>query len=315
MDNKYLVTGGAGFIGSNMVRYLLNKGLLVRVIDDLSTGSKSNLKEGIDQIDFWEGDIRNPQVCLEATKDIDYVIHLAAMPSVIRSMQFPDLTHEINSTGTLNMLLAAQTNNVKRLVFASSSSVYGDSDVLPKKENFLPDPLSPYALSKLSGEYHCKIFAKYFNVETVSLRYFNVFGPWQNPDSEYAAVIPKFITSYLKEDSPCIFGDGEQTRDFTYIDNVLNANYFACHADNAISGEIINFALGDPISVNRLAREIAEILGSNIEPRYMPKRYGEVLNSYACVQKSKQLLNYDDQIDFKTGLAKTINWFKENYAN
>ena len=267
MSELYLVTGGAGFIGSNIAERLVKNGKKVRVIDNLSTGKVENMDSFINQAEFVHGDIRYLNTVMEAMKGVDYVLHQAALPSVPRSVETPIESNDNNTNGTLNVLYAAKDNNVKRIVYAASSSAYGESPTLPKVETMIPDPLSPYAVNKLIGEYYCSVFSKVYNLETVSLRYFNVFGPRQDPTSYYSAVIPKFIQALLEGKAPVIFGDGEQSRDFTYIDNVVNANLLACKAPKA-AGQMMNLACGDRMTLNELAKNLQDILQIDIDPVY-----------------------------------------------
>ncbi|MCP2519612.1 SDR family oxidoreductase [Candidatus Aminicenantes bacterium AC-708-M15] len=305
----YLVTGGAGFIGSNIVRFLIKKGERVRVLDNFLTGKKENLASISDKIELIEGDIRHFEICLKATEGVDYVLHQAALPSVPRSVEDPLTTSEININGTLNILLASLKNKIKRVVYASSSSIYGDSPILPKREEMMPSPLSPYAITKLTGEYFCKVFYQIYGLETVILRYFNVFGPYQDPASQYAAVIPKFIKAMLKGEKPVIYGDGEQSRDFTYVDNVVIANILSAIKKDA-SGKVFNIATQKRITINELVKEINSILKTNIEPEYAPPRPGDIKHSLADITAAKKILGYDPEIQFREGLEKTVNWFK-----
>jgi len=316
---KYLVTGGAGFIGSNLTEYLLKEGHFVRVLDNFSNGKPENLAfvseipGATERFELIRGDIRDYDVCLRACEGMDYVLHQAALGSVPRSINDPDTYQQVNSTGTLNMLRAAAEAKVKRLVYAASSSAYGDVDKekpTPKREDMAPAPLSPYAVTKLTGEYYCQIFPSLYGLETVVLRYFNVFGPRQDPHSQYAAVIPKFITALLKGESPTIFGDGEQSRDFTYVENVVRANIAACEADKAV-GEVINIACGSNISINALFKLIASLIGSDVEPIYAPPRPGDVRHSLADISKAKALLGLREVVDLREGLERTIAWYRE----
>ncbi len=309
---NYLVTGGAGFIGSNIVRFLVNRGLdKVRVIDDLSSGRMINLNTLMDKIEFIQGDIRNIKTLKKAVDGIDYILHLAAIPSVPRSVLLPDLTNDVNINGTLNLLIAARDAKVKRVVFTSSSSIYGDSPVMPKVETMIPNPISPYGIHKLTGEYYSKVFFQLYGLETISLRYFNVFGPNQDPASEYAAVIPKFIKMILNDQNPTIFGDGEQTRDFTYVINVVKANILAAESKlDGYFGEVVNIACNDSISLNSLVDMINEILGKNVKPTYLPVRAGDIKHSLAGIQKAKEILNFSPEIMMKEGLQLTVNWYK-----
>ncbi|SHF51777.1 UDP-glucose 4-epimerase [Caldanaerobius fijiensis DSM 17918] len=307
---KYLITGGAGFIGSNIAEELLKRGEYVRIIDNFSTGKRENIEEFIDDIDLIEGDLRNIDDVKEAVKDIDFVLHQAALPSVPRSVADPISSNANNIDGTLNLLVAAKEAGVKRVVIAASSSAYGDTEILPKSEDMMPNPLSPYAVTKYVEELYGRVFYKVYGLETVSLRYFNVFGPKQDPNSQYAAVIPKFITKILKGEFPVIFGDGEQTRDFTYVDNVVEANILAATSDKVGHGEVINIACGQRISLNQLVDKINEILGTNIRPIYDKPRVGDVKHSLASIEKAEKLLGYSVKVTFEEGLRKVIDWYK-----
>lgn len=311
MADIYLVTGGAGFIGSNIVHRLLEDGRTVRVLDNFSTGLEQNLDPVRPDIELIAGDIRDMTLVQKCMRKVEVVFHEAALPSVPRSVEDPFQSHDNNITGTLNVLIAARDNQVRRLIFASSSSVYGDTLVLPKHENMPPSLLSPYALNKLTGEYYCKLFSSVYNIETVSLRYFNVFGPKQNPESEYAAVIPKFITAFLHEKPPVIYGTGEQTRDFTYIDNVVEANLLAAHIPHS-SGEVLNVATGECISLNQLINSLQDITGKSIAPKYAEPRIGDVLHSLADISQAHSFLGYSPKIDFTSGLYKTLEWFSKS---
>ncbi len=304
----YLVTGGAGFIGSNIVWKLVELGHDVRVLDNFLTGNRENLSEILDKIALIESDIRDFEAVQQASRNVDYVLHIAALPSVPRSVANPLLSHEINITGTLNVLEAGRQQKVKRVVFSSSSSVYGNAPVLPKHEAMPLSPLSPYAAHKASGELYCRVYANIYRLETVCLRYFNVFGPRQDPKSQYAAVIPKFVTALQTGGQPTIFGDGEQSRDFTYVDNVVAANIAAATASDA-SGEVINIACGSRITVNELALRIGKTLGKKVAPQYDPPRVGDVKHSLADISKAQKLLNYSTLVDIDTGLQKTIDTF------
>lgn len=305
---RTLVTGGSGFIGSNLTRRLLELNHEVRVMGNLSTGRKQNLEEIMKDIEFIKADIRDMEAVKKSVKGMDYVFHEAALPSVPRSIEDPVTTNEVNVTGTLNVLRAAQKAGVKRLVYASSSSVYGDSPTLPKKETMTPNPISPYAVSKLVGEYYCTVFHKAYGLEAISLRYFNVYGPRQNPDSEYAAVIPKFITSALSNRPLEIHGNGEQTRDFSYVDDVVQANILSLTAKKA-PGEVINISYGDRISLNELVELLNKLLGKNLKPVYTDPRPGDVKHSLADISKARELLGYEPKHDVESGLRKTIEWF------
>jgi nucleoside-diphosphate-sugar epimerase len=305
-----LVTGGAGFIGSHLVEALLERGGRVRVLDNFLTGKRENLAPFAGRFELIEGDIRDLETCRRACGGMDYVLHQAALPSVPRSIDDPFTTNEINVRGTLNLLWAAAEAKVKRLVFASSSSVYGDEPGLPKREGAEGKPLSPYAASKLAGELYCRVFSAAYGLETVSLRYFNVFGPRQDPFSQYAAVIPLFITRILGGEPPAIYGDGEQSRDFTYVANVVEANLLACQAPGAAGG-IFNIACAERVTVNGLADRINAILGTVVKPRYAEPRPGDIRHSFADIAAAERALGYRPRIGFGQGLALTIEWFKE----
>jgi UDP-glucose 4-epimerase len=308
-NKSIIVTGGAGFIGSNLVR-ALEKYNAVRVIDNLSTGYLKNIKDLINntQVEFIKGTITNLNFLQKTFKDIDYVFHLAAIPSVPRSIINPIKSNNTNINGTLNVLIAARDNNVKKVIYSSSSSVYGDTPALPKKEDMKPRPLSPYAVGKLTGEYYCQVFTEVYNLSTICLRYFNVYGPWQDKLSEYAAVIPKFLTLISNNKSPIIFGDGEQTRDFTFVKDAINANVLG-----AVSKEtgVFNIAYGKRISINDLARSIMNITGKKIEPKYKAPRSGDIKHSLADISKAKQKLGYAPKIAIQDGLEETMKWFQE----
>lgn len=308
MKQLYLVTGGAGFIGSNIVRTLVKKGERVRVLDNLSTGKIENIKDLLEHIEFINGDIRYIHTVMDALENVDFVLHQAALPSVPRSVEFPIESNDNNINGTLNILHAAVKKKVTRVVYAGSSSAYGDSPTLPKVETMTPNPMSPYAANKLMGEYYCKVFWHVYGLETVTLRYFNVFGPRQDPTSYYSAVIPKFINCMINHTSPTIFGDGEQSRDFSFIDNVVDANLRACHSTNA-AGEVINIACGQRISVNSLMTDLVKIFGADNKPVYADTRRGDVKHSLADISKAKKLLNYTVKVPFKEGLKQTVDWF------
>jgi nucleoside-diphosphate-sugar epimerase len=305
----YLVTGGAGFIGSNITDELVRRRENVKVLDDLSSGKRENLEQVKDKIEFIEADIRYLEALMSAFKGCDYVIHQAALRSVPKSMKDPALYDEVNVMGTLNVLSAAVRNKVKRVVFASSSSVYGDSEKLPQSESQVPQPISPYAATKLAGEHYCRVFAKSFGLETVALRYFNVFGPRQSLESEYAVVIPKFITCILKGERPPIHGDGKQSRDFTYVDNVVDANLTAADREG-VSGEAFNVACGKGYDLLDLVRILNEIIGKKIEPEFGPSRAGDVKHTLSDITKMKTMLKLDPKVDFVLGLRKTVEYFK-----
>ena len=305
---RFLVTGGAGFIGCNIVIRLVEKGYFVRVLDNFATGQRSNLEPLKDSIELIEGDIRDFWTVVTATKGVDYILHQAALPSVPRSIDNPLTTTEVNINGTLNLLEAARYNNVRRIVYASSSSVYGDSPVMPKKEDMRPMPKSPYAITKLAGEEYCMNFHALYGLETVAIRYFNVFGPRHNPFSQYSAVIPKFINSLKNGQAPTIHGDGETSRDFTYIDNVVNANLLVCEKENA-AGNVINIACNKAFTLNELIDKLNKIIGTDITPYHGPEKKGDVKHSLADISKAQQLLGYEPEIDFEEGLKRTVEWF------
>lgn len=308
---RFAITGGAGFIGSNIVIELVKNKNEVVVIDNLLTGKLDNLTDIMDEIRFVEGDIQDLDLLKREFIDIDYVLHQAALPSVPRSVEDPIASNQNNVDGTLNVLVAARDAEVKRVVYAASSSAYGNSLSLPKKEDMKPDPLSPYAITKLVGEQYCKVFSELYGLETVSLRYFNVFGPHQDPNSQYAAVIPKFITAMLNNESPVIFGDGEQSRDFTYIQNNVNANLLACEVAGA-TGKMFNIASGKRITLNQVIATLNEIIGKNLEPIYTKPRPGDIMHSLADITLAREILGYKPRYGFEDGLKKTVEWF-DNY--
>jgi len=307
---RYLVTGGAGFIGSHISEELVKRDHEVRIIDNFLTGKKENIASLLDKIELIEGDIKDFETCRRALEGVDFVLHQAALPSVPRSIKDPLATNENNIRGTLNVLLASREAKVKKVVFASSSSVYGDDTHLPKIEGREGNPLSPYALSKQVGENYCRIFSRIYGLSTVFLRYFNIFGPRQDPFSQYAAVIPNFITKMLEGEKPIIFGDGEQSRDFTFVSNVVEANILASKAQD-VSGEAFNIACGERTTVNSLANTINEVLNKNIDPVHDEPRPGDVKNSYAEISKARKMLKYEPLVPFNEGLKKTINWYQE----
>ena len=311
--SRYLVTGGAGFIGSHIVDELVRRGESVRVLDNFTTGRRENLSAVIDKIDLIEGDIRDLEVCKKAAKCIDFVLHQAALRSVPKSMSDPIGYNEVNVSGMLNILVAARDNKVKRVVFASSSSVYGDTNKLPEKETDPTNPISVYAATKLTGEHYCKVFSAGFGLEAVALRYFNVFGPRQSLESEYAVVVPKFITCILNDQSPPIHGDGRQSRDFTYVKNVVDMNLLAATSNNN-SGEVFKVACGKAYTVLELAEKVNQLIGKNIKPIFMPRRQGDVLYTLADISKAKKSLGFNPGVDFEEGLKRTIEWFRKNPA-
>ncbi|MGO8989823.1 MAG: SDR family oxidoreductase [bacterium] len=307
-----LVTGGAGFIGSNLTEELLKRGHVVRVLDDFSTGKRENLIFDVKypSLKVIEGDIRDLLTCQKAVEGMEYVFHQGALPSVQRSVEDPETSNAVNVGGTLNILLAARGKGVKRVIYASSSSVYGDTPTLPKHEEMATNPLSPYALQKYVGEHYCRLFYQLYGLETISLRYFNIFGPKQDPNSLYSAVIPKFIDALVQERPPVIFGDGEQSRDFTYIENVVQANLLAMSAEH-LHGEAINIACGKRISLNHLFNVLKEILGSKIFPLYQESRKGDVKHSLADIRKGKEIVGYEPTVGVEIGLKKTAEFFSK----
>jgi len=308
---KFLVTGGAGFIGSNICKKLVSQRCFVRVVDNLLTGKKSNLADIIDKIEFIQADMGDEDVARSAMKDIDFCLHQGALPSVPRSVDNPAATHQHCLNATFTLLLAARDAGVKRFVYASSSSAYGDTPTLPKIETMQPQPLSPYAAAKLAGEYYAKVFYEVFGLETISLRYFNVFGPHQDPTSQYAAVIPAFVTAILKDERPTVFGDGLQSRDFTYVDNVVEANLLAAKAKKTC-GEVINIACGQAVTVNETIDTINGLVGKNIKPIYTDPRPGDVKHSLADITLAEKLIGFKPKVSFREGLQKAIGWYREN---
>lgn len=305
----YLVTGGAGFIGSHIVETLVREGNQVRVLDDLSSGKEANLSAFRSAVEFIRGDIRDAQLVREATQGVEIIFHEAALGSVPRSVADPVTTHEVNITGTLNVFLAARDAGVKRIVYASSSSVYGETPVLPKREEMTPQPLSPYALSKLVGEHYASVFKHIYDFEVVALRYFNIFGPRQDPESQYAAVIPRFITALLGGTSPTVYGDGLQSRDFTYVDNVVNANLLAAEAEG-VAGRAFNVACGGRYTLLDLLARLKKIIGSDIDPIHEDARAGDVRDSQASIEAAEKAFGYRVSVDFDEGLRNTIDWYR-----
>ncbi len=308
---KFLVTGGAGFIGSNICKKLVSQGCFVRVVDNLLTGKRSNLSAVSGKIEFIEADMGDEKVARSCMKGIDYCLHQGALPSVPRSVDDPAATHKHCLDATFTLLLAARDAGVKRFVYAASSSSYGDTPILPKVESMSPQPLSPYAAAKLAGEYYCSIFYKVFGLETISLRYFNVFGPHQDPTSQYAAAIPAFVTAVLKDKPPTIYGDGLQSRDFTYVDNVVEANLLAARAKHT-KGDVVNIACGQAVTVNEVINLINELLGKNVKPKYVPSRPGDVKHSLADITLAKKTIGYKPAVTFRQGLENAIDWYREN---
>ena len=310
-----LVTGGAGFIGSHIAAALSERGARVRVIDDLSTGYRENVDEIGGEVDFVEASLADEKALRLALTDVELVFHEAAIPSVPRSVADPRQTHVASVDGTFSLLLAARERGVRRVIYAASSSAYGDQPELPKTEEMRPDPLSPYAVAKLVGEYYAQVFTRAYNLETVSLRYFNVFGPRQDPTSQYSGVISRFISALLSNERPEIFGDGEQSRDFTYINNVVDANLRA--ADSAACvGQVINVANGERITLNELLRVLKKLVGAiDVEPEYKEPRTGDVRDSLADISRARQMLGYEPRVGLEEGLRLTIDWWKQSRFN
>jgi nucleoside-diphosphate-sugar epimerase len=304
----YLVTGGAGFIGSHLVEELVRRGHTVRVADSLITGKRSNL-DHIRGVEFLEGDLADIDFAQRAVSGVQYVLHQAAIPSVPRSVKDPITSNRANVDATLNMLVASRDAGVRRLVFAGSSSAYGNTPTLPKHEDMPNNPLSPYALQKIVGEQYLQMFTTLYGLETVSIRYFNVFGPRQDPSSPYSGVISVFAAALIENRSPMIYGDGEQTRDFTYVANVVDGVLRACEADGA-SGEIINVATGGRISLNHLFRTMRDLVGGKVEPTYAETRSGDVKDSQADITKAKKILGYEPIVSFEEGLKRTVEWYR-----
>ena len=305
----YLVTGGGGFIGSNLVHRLVELGLRVRVLDNFSTGRRENLAGLEGRVEVFEGDLRSPEDVRAAVLGVTWVLHQGALPSVARSVEDPFASVSTNAMGTLNVLEAARAAGVERVVYASSSSVYGEVRALPKREEMRPLPLSPYAAGKLSGEHLCRAFTRSFGLDTISLRYFNVFGPRQDPHSEYAAVIPRFIAAALSGEPVTVYGDGEQSRDFTHVNNVVTANLLALSATQAAAGMAFNIGCGEQCSVNGLAALIEEITGRPLERQYQPARVGDVRHSVADVSRAAALLGYQPTVSLREGLEQTVAWY------
>lgn len=313
-DSIFLVGGGAGFIGSNLCEALINMGYTVRCLDNLSTGKYENIEPltACGRFTFIKGDIRELDTCIEATKGVDYVLNQAAWGSVPRSIEMPLLYEEINIRGTLNMMEASRINGVKKFVYASSSSVYGNTPTLPKKEGQEGQVISPYALTKKVDEEYGRLYKELYGLDTYGLRYFNVFGRRQDPEGMYAAVIPKFIKQLLHDEVPTINGDGNQSRDFTYIDNVIEANLRACHASGDAAGQAFNIGAGGRLFLNDIYRHLCKALGKDVKPNYGPERKGDVRDSNADISKARELLGYDPEFDFEKGITLAIDWYKEN---
>ena len=315
---NYLITGGAGFIGSNIAEYLVKNENFVRVLDNFCSGKEENLEFtkglGKDKFELIRGDIRDKAICDKACQGVDYVLHQAGLRSVPKSLDDPLSYNDVNINGILFMLQAASKNKVKRFVFASSSSIYGDTDVFPEKEEHLPRLISPYALSKLTGEYYCRIFSEFFNVETAALRYFNVFGPKQALDDEYAVVIPKFIHCILHDEQPPIFGNGKQSRDFTFIENVISANILAATTPG-IKHEVFNVANGKDNTVLEIVDQVNKIVGKNIKPKHLPNRAGDVFRTNADISKIKRILKFEPHVGFEEGLKRTVEYFQAKWKS
>src|SRR5437016_7746790 len=307
---RYVVTGGAGFIGSNTVDELVRRGESVVVLDDLSAGKEENLAEVRNKISFIKGSINDLEAVRRAMHEADYVLHLAARTSVPRSVKDPLETNKVNVEGTLNVLVAARDAKVKRVVLAASSSAYGETAALPKTETMQPEPISPYGLTKYVGELYAQVFSRVYGLQSVCLRYFNVFGPRQDPHSQYSGVLAKFCTAFLENTEPVVFGDGEQTRDFTYIDNVVQANLLASEAP-AANAKVFNIGTGARITLNQTLTELRESTGSTLEAEHEPARDGDIRDSQADITLARELLQYDPTVDFPEGLRRTFDWYKE----
>ena len=308
---SYLVTGGAGFIGSSLARALLARGERVRIIDNFSSGRRENMADFADRVELVEGDILDPAALRRAVEGVEVIFHEAAIPSVPKSMAEPLENHEANATGTLRVLHAARAAGARRLIYAASSAAYGDDPTQPKVETMPPAPISPYGASKLAGEYYCQVYASAYKFETVALRYFNVFGPRQDPASEYAAVIPKFITAALAGQTPRIFGDGKQSRDFCHIDNVIDANLRAASAPAAqVSGRVFNIACGVAVDLNQVVALIGDVIGRKVEARHEAERAGDIKHSLADIGEATRRLGYTAAVPFAEGLRRTVDWYK-----
>lgn len=305
----YLVTGGAGFIGSHLAARLVEDGHRVRVLDNFSTGKRENLGPLSGELELVEGDLRCADTCRTACREVEVVFHVGALPSVPKSIEQPQACHDANVNGTFNILLAAVACGCRRLVYAASSSAYGDVEVSPKVETLRPEPKSPYAVQKLAGEAYCRAFHECWGLQTLSIRYFNVFGPRQDPRSQYAAAIPAFITAILADRPPTVYGDGEQTRDFTYVDNVVRANLLAAAAPRT-AGEVVNAACGSSVSLNQIIQKINELVGKHVRPVYRDARPGDVRHSLADNTLAKRLIGYEPVVDFDEGLVRTIRYYQ-----
>jgi UDP-glucose 4-epimerase len=310
---RYLVTGGAGFIGSNTVDELVRRGHSVVVLDDLSSGKEDNLAEMRNKITLIKSSITDIEVVRKAMYEAEYVLHLAARTSVPRSVKDPIETNKINIDGTLNVLVSAKELKVKRVVLAASSSAYGETPTLPKVETMQPQPISPYGVTKYVGELYAQTFGRCYGLENVALRYFNIFGPRQDPGSPYSGVLAKFCTAFLEDTQPVVFGDGEQTRDFTYVDNAVQANLLACEAPN-VSGKVFNVGVGGRVSLNEVLHELGKITGKTLEVKYDPPRDGDIRDSQADISQAREFLGYAPQVTFEDGLARTFEWYRETQA-
>lgn len=308
---RYLVTGGAGFIGSNTVDELVRRGHTVTVLDDFSAGREENLKQCADKIEIIRASITDLAAVQKACKGADYVIHLAALASVPRSLADPIETNHVNINGTLNVLVAARDAKVRRLAYAASCSAYGDTPIQPQRENISPDPISPYGVTKFVGELYAKVFHRCYGLETVCLRYFNVFGPRQDPTSAYSGVLSKFITTLLMDGQPTIFGDGEQSRDFIFVENIVHANLLACEAKDC-AGRVFNAGTGERHTLNETLRLLEKISGKKSAAKYEPPRSGDILHSQADITEARKALDYDPKINFEEGLRQTWNWYRAN---
>lgn len=310
---KYLVTGGAGFIGSNIVDELVRRGQGVTVLDDLSSGKEANLASVREKITFVKGTITDAETVHKAAQGTDYVVHLAARTSVPRSVKDPVETNNVNINGTLNVLMAARDAKAKRIVFAASSSAYGETPTLPKVESMQPEPISPYGVTKYVGELYGQVFGRVYGLENASVRYFNVFGPRQDPTSQYSGVLSRFMLAVIEGEQPVVFGDGEQSRDFTYIDNVVDETLRACEAPGA-SGKVFNGGTGARITLNEVLKMMGKITGKNIEAKYDPPRAGDIRDSQADVSLARKILGYEPKVMFEEGLRRTWDWYRANYA-
>ena len=306
---RYLVTGGAGFIGSNTVDELVRRGHSVVVLDDFSSGKEDNLAEVRNKITFIKGSITDIEVVRKAMHEAEYVLHLAAKTSVPRSVKDPIETNKINIDGTLNVLVAAKELKVKRVVFAASSSAYGETPTLPKVETMQAEPISPYGVTKYVGELYGQAFGRCYGLENVALRYFNIFGPRQDPSSPYSGVLAKFCSAFLEDTQPVVFGDGEQTRDFTYVENAVQANLLACEAPS-VSGKVFNVGVGGRVSLNEVVRALGKISGKTLETKYEPPRDGDIRDSQADITQARELLGYEPQVSFEEGLSRTYEWYR-----